>query len=264
LLRLNAPGADFPSMLVESNKRVTKITRGTDDLSLSSVVGAKRPGVPQAFGGAVPGREGVVRARLSHLLASLGDLPAQQPSFDRGPGFGGLLDEICPAGSVVIHGRRVPNKALSLEHLAIVPRGLVVVGSDLGHTLPVGFAPITSDWQSRQGSGGPALAAGGRFAERPAERRSGLVRDILRRGNGLHAWLSQTPWRHVPVFVAACSAPQVGPVQKAPLVLEGMRIGGLWLGAVNQLPEWLASDGRLDPEARAALGNFLAGELPVG
>jgi hypothetical protein len=56
----------------------------------------------------------------------------------------------------------------------------------------------------------------------------------------------------------------MGTMQKPPLMLEGMVLDGLWLGAVNQLPEWLASGGALDPAARSALGNFLAAELPVG
>jgi hypothetical protein len=52
--------------------------------------------------------------------------------------------------------------------------------------------------------------------------------------------------------------------QKPPLLLEGMTLDGLWLGAVNQLPEWRVSGGSLGSEARAALGSFLAAELPVG
>jgi hypothetical protein len=221
---------------VDSNNRVTKITRGGDVRSLSSMAGDGRSASPEPLAEAIPGREGVVRARLSHLLASLGDIPGQHPvaGFDRGPGFGRLLDEICPAGSVVMHGRRVPDKALALDHVAIVPRGLVLVGSDLGQLL------------------------------RGGDRRSGLVRKILHRGNALHAWLQETPFGHVPVFAAACSAPVMATMQKPPLMLEGMTLDGLWLGAVNQLPEWLASGEALDPEAGAALGNFLAGELPVG
>jgi hypothetical protein len=221
---------------VDSNKRVTKITRGGDVRALSSMAGDGRSASPEPLAGAIPGREGVVRARLSHLLASLGDIPGQHPvaAFDRGPGFGRLLDEMCPAGSVVMHGRRVPNKALALDHVAIAPRGLVLVGSDLGQSL------------------------------RGGDRRSGLVREILHRGNALHAWLQGTPFGHVPVFAAACSAPLMATMQKPPLLLEGMTLDGLWLGAVNQLPEWLASGGALDPEASAALGNFLAAELPVG
>jgi hypothetical protein len=114
--------------------------------------------------------------------------------------------------------------------------------------------------EERDGGDGPA---------RPTifglgERRTGVVREILRRGNALHSWLEGTAWGQVPVFAAACSAPLMGTTQKAPLMLEGMTLDGLWLGAVNQLPEWLASGGSLDPEARAALGNFLAAELPVG
>jgi hypothetical protein len=203
-----------------------------------------------------------VRARLSHLLASLGDIPAQHPAlaFDRGPGFGRLLDEICPAGSVVMHGRRVPNKALPLDHVAIVPRGLVVVGSDLGQAPAGGSSASGRARQPRDGLDRPT---------RPAvfglgDRRSGLVREILRRGNALRSWLDETPWGDVPVYAAACSAPLMGPMQKPPLMLEGMTLNGLWLGAVNQLPEWLALGGGLDHEARAALGNYLAAELPVG
>jgi hypothetical protein len=261
LLRLKSPGADPPEMPVDSNKRVTKITRGAEVRSLSSVVGGGRAGSLEPLAEAIPGREGVVRARLSHLLASLGDIPAQHPAlaFDRGPGFGRLLDEICPAGSVVMHGRRVPNKALPLDHVAIVPRGLVVVGSDLGQALRGGSIQRGKGWQGRDGFDRPARPVSGL-----GERRTGLVREILRRGNALRSWLDETSWGHVPVYAAACSAPLMGAMQKPPLMLEGMTLDGLWLGAVNQLPEWLASGGALDDEVRASLGNFLAGELPVG
>ncbi|HUC13717.1 MAG TPA: hypothetical protein VMS00_04620, partial [Acidimicrobiales bacterium] len=237
-------------------------TRGADVRSLSSVAGDSRPGIPEALVEAIPGREGVVRARLSHLLASLSDMPAQHPAlaFDRGPGFGRLLDEICPAGSVVMHGRRVPNKALALDHIAIVPRGLVVVGSDLGHALRGASSKRGTAWQSRERLDGPTRPA----ISGLGERRTGLVREILRRGNALRSWLDETSWGHVPVYAAACSAPLMGAMQKPPLMLAGMRLDGLWLGAVNQLPEWLASGGAFDHEACAALGNFLAAELPVG
>jgi hypothetical protein len=257
-----SPGADPPGMPVDSNKRVTKITRGGDVRSLSSMLGEGGPGGTEPLAEAIPGREGVVRERLSHLLASLGDIPSQHPAaaFDRGPGFGRLLDEICPAGSVVMHGRRVPDKALPLDHVAIVPRGLVVVGSDLSRALRGGIAQRGRDLQGRDGADGPGRPAS--FG--PGERRSGVVREILRRGNALHSWLEGTPWGHVPVFAAACSAPVMATMQKPPLMLEGMTLDGLWLGAVNQLPEWLASGGALGSEARAAVGNFLAAELPVG
>ncbi len=261
-----SPGADAPEMPVDSNKRVTKIMRDGDVRSLSSLAGDGRSAAPEPHAEAIPGREGVVRARLSHLLASLGDIPSQYPvaSFDRGPGFGRLLDEICPAGSVVMHGRRVPNKALALDHLAIVPRGLVVVGSDLGQSLRGGPSQRGGPGQTR-GQGREVLEALARPAlAAPGDRRTGLVRDILRRGNALHSWLAETPWGHVAVFAAACSAPLMGTMQKPPLMLEGMTLDGLWLGAVNQLPEWLASGEDLEPEARTALGNFLAAELPVG
>lgn len=249
-------------MPVDSNKRVTKITRGADVRSLSSVIGDSRAGSPEPVAEAIPGREGVVRARLSHLLASLGDIPGQHPAlaFDRGPGFGRLLDEICPAGSVVMHGRRVPNKALPLDHVAIVARGLVVVGSDLGQALRGGSSQRGRAWQGRDGLDGPARPA----LSELGERRTGLVREILRRGNALRSWLDETPWGHVPVYAAACSAPLMGAMQKPPLLLEGMTLDGLWLGAVNQLPEWLALGGAVDDDVRAALGNFLAAELPVG
>jgi hypothetical protein len=261
-------GADPPGMPVDSSKRVTKITRGGDVRSLSSVLGEGRPGGPEPLAEAIPGREEVVRERLSHLLASLGDIPSQHPAaaFDRGPGFGRLLDEICPAGSIVMHGRRVPDKALPLDHVAIVPRGLVVVGSDLGRALRGGSSQRGRALQGRESREGWEGADGpGRQASfGPGERRSGVVREILRRGNALHSWLEETPWGHVPVFAAACSAPLMARMQKPPLMLEGMTLDGLWLGAVNQLPEWLASGGALGSEARAAVGNFLAAELPVG
>jgi len=258
-------------MPVDSNKRVTKITRGTDVRSLSSVLGEIGPGALEPLADAIPGREGVVRARLSHLIASLGEIPSQHPTaaFDRGPGFGRLLDEICPAGSVVMHGRRVPDKALPLDHVAIVPRGLVIVASDLGQALRGGSSQPSRALQGRDGRDGRDGREG---VDGPArstifglgERRTGLIREILRRGNALHSWLEETPWGHVPVFAAACSAPLMATTQKPPLLLEGMTLDGLWLGAVNQLPEWLVSGGSLGSEARAALGSFLAAELPVG
>jgi hypothetical protein len=267
LLRLKSPGADAPEMPVDSNKRVTKITRGGDVRALSSMAGDGRSASPEPLAEAIPGREGVVRARLSHLLASLGDIPGQHPVavFDRGPGFGRLLDEICPAGSVVMHGRRVPNKALALDHVAIVPRGLVLVGSDLGQSLRAGPSQHARAGQGSRGQGREILDGPARPPiSGPGDRRTGLVREILHRGNALHAWLQGTSFGHVPVFAAACSAPLMATMQKPPLLLEGMTLDGLWLGAVNQLPEWLASGGALDPEASAALGNFLAAELPVG
>jgi hypothetical protein len=249
-------------MPVDSNKRVTKITRGADARSLSSVLGEAGPRGHEPLAEAIPGREGVVRARLTHLIASLGEIPSQGPAaaFDRGPGFGRLLDEICPAGSVVMHGRRVPDKALPLDHVAIVPRGLVVVGSDLGQALRGGPSQRARASQRRDAGDGAARPA----VTRLGEQRTGVVREILRSGNALRSWLGETPWGDVPVFAAACSAPLMGTMQKPPLMLEGMTLDGLWLGAVNQLPEWLSSGGALDPEARAALGNFLAAELPVG
>jgi hypothetical protein len=263
-----SPGADPPGMPVDSNKRVTKITRGGDGRSLSSVSGEGRPGGLEPLAGAIPGREGLVRQRLSHLLASLGDIPSQHPSeaFDRGPGFGRLLDEICPAGSVVMHGRRVPDKALALDHVAIVPRGLVVVGSDLGQPSRGGPSQRGRALQGRDGreAGDAADGPGRQAIFGLGERRTGVVREILRRGNALRSWLEGTPWGHVPVFAAACSAPLMATMQKPPLMLEGMTLDGLWLGAVNQLPEWLGSGVALGSEARAAVGNFLAAELPVG
>ena len=48
----------------------------------------------------------------------------------------------------------------------------------------------------------------------------------------------------------------MGAMQKPPLMLEGMTLDGLWLGAVNQLPG-VARFGRSPrPEARAALGQL--------
>jgi hypothetical protein len=240
------------------------MTGGADGRSLSSIVGGGRAHSAEALAEAMPGREGVVRARLSQLLASLGDLPASHPAlaFDRGPGFGRLLDEICPVGSVVMHSRRVPNKALSLDHLAIVPRGLVVVGSDLAAASRSGLGHGGAPWQVRENIG--AWARQGAPWTGPTPRRAGIVRELLRGGYALNSWLGQTAWAEVPVFVAACSAPVLGPTQKAPLVLEGMTLDGLWLGAVNQLPDWMASGGSLDTVAGAELGQFLATELPVG
>lgn len=236
------------------------MTRVAEGRSLSALVAVSGPEGPEPLAGAMPGREGLVRARLSHLLASLGDLPAQHPAlaFDRPPGFGRLLDEICPAGSVVMHSRRVPNRALALDHLVIVPRGLVVVGTDIGQALRSGFSQRGATWHASENLG-RRDGTGDSWARRP-----GVVREALRRGYALHGWLAGTPWAEVPVFVAACSAPVMGVTQKPPLMLEGFALDGLWLGAVNQLPEWLASGGSLDSAARAALVHFLAEELPVG
>ncbi len=192
--------------------------------------------------GPAPGREGVVMARLSNLLACLGEMPVWDVAGDaRDDAFGKLLDRICPAGLVVMHGRRVPDRALPLEHIFISTRGVVVVGSS--------FEP--------PGEGGAHKRSNGtEGASKPAC--SDPVRGTLRRARALRTWLEEMGWETVPVTAAVCSGGAVPRSTGSPFVL-----GNLWLGAVQYLPAWLGSGGDLDGQAMEVLACFLGTELPA-
>jgi hypothetical protein len=198
------------------------------------------------------GREGVVKARLSILLAALGELPAQFPTEQARPGQGlaHLIDDMCSATTPVIHAKLLPLCSLDLEHLVVAPRGLVVVSPEWAPAPPKG--PRTDVPPGRVRS---ASARSGGPEER---RRSRLVREALRRANALRAWLETTPWAGTPVWAAVCSAPVLGPPPSPPVVLDG-----LWLGDLQRLPAWLGTGADLDAPDRAALGYYLSAELPA-
>ena len=213
-----------------------------------------------------PGREEVVRARLSGLLSRLGTLPLAGDEEDdlqrcgvgdmpADLGVGRLLDVFCPKGVVVVRDSwPAPAEALEppspVHHLVVAPRGAVVVGSC-----------------------GP----------RPEER-SPAVRAALSRAGVLRKSLGATAWCATPVFAAVCvvpapplpGAPHQGPAvarpvrprprpaaplagwlsERAPVV-----IGELWVGCPGRLPAWLASGNALGPDDRGALCSHLAGSL---
>jgi hypothetical protein len=215
------------------------------------------PGAP--LGATGPGeREEIVRDRLCRLLAVLGDIPFQRPitAPNWGNTLGQLLDDTCPPGTVVMHARRVPDAGLRLEHLAVAPRGLVVVGPYLEQSPPPGFGRHSATARSRSpkvGGAPPLLRSPG------GARRSGPVRETLCRSRALRSWLAGTRWAEVPVLAAVCSAAVLGPTANPPKVL-----GGLWLGPANELPAWLGSGRSLDGTTCGALAYFLASELPEG
>ncbi len=227
--------------------------------------------------GPVAGREDIVRARLSRLLATLGELSAERPpsSPDWRPALRRFLDGRCPAGTLVMHGRRLPNRPLVLEHLIVAPRGLVVVSPSFSQVLRGGYSHPAPGWRARQAGGGvnsrlearggnARLAAGGVNARlavgvAPAgDRRPVLVRDTLRRCYALRSWLGGGPWDGVPVLAAVCGCPAARAPAHPWLMLDG-----LWLGTADQLPGWLMSEESLDEATRADLGRFLAEALPV-
>lgn len=201
---------------------------------------------------ALQGRESVVKARLSILLAVLGEFPSQFTTEPPPPGTGlaHLIDDMCPTGTLVVHDKKLAPCALPLEHLVVAPRGLVVVSPEW---IPVPVkGPERAEPTRRPGA--TATEASGL----DDGQRSRLVREALRRANALRAWLDQTPWTGTPVWAAVCLEPVVGPPPAPPVALDG-----LWVGDVERLPAWLACRSDLDGPDRAALGYFLAAELPA-
>ncbi len=233
--------------------------------------GTRIPGGPEAYrrldsAQTVAGREEIVKSRLSSLFAALGVPPPDRPSglADWRPALRRFLDGSCPPGTVVMHGRRLPDRPLALEHLVIAPRGLVVVGPSFGHVLRDGHTNRGAGGKARPVASrlGPPLA--GATAAAPAtagagDRRPALVRETLRRCYALRTWLGGSRWDAVPVLAAVCSCPVV----RAPAP-PWMMLDGLWLGTADQLPAWLVSEDILGPGARTELGRFLAEALPIG
>jgi len=227
-----------------------------------STLRARRGGVPALpgeeeawesrwrFGDPSPtGRERVVQARLSILLAALGELPGSRADARPGEGLARLLDKLCSC-AVVIHDKELPQGGVALEHVVVAPRGLVVVSPAWAPVPLRGPKPGRGDGRARAY---PLPSAG------EGRRRSRIVRETLRRGKALSAWLDQTAWAGTPVWAAVCSAPVLGlPVEPA------VMLDGLWLGDIERLASWLASGLDLDGPRRSALGRFLAAELPAG
>jgi hypothetical protein len=199
-----------------------------------------------------------VRDRLCRLLAVLGDIPFQRPitAPNWGDTLGQLLDDICPAGTVVMHARRVPDTGLRLEHLAVAPRGLVVIGPYLGQASPRSPSRHNAVARSRSATGGGSAAL---IRGQAGARRPGPVRETLCRSRAMRSWLAGTRWAEVPVLAAVCSAAVLGPTAN-----PARALGGLWLGPANELPAWLASGRSLDGTTGGALAYFLASELPGG
>ena len=179
-LRAKGIAADPPGMALESEDPFANET-GT----------AGAPARSMLSGYCREGREEIVRDRLRRLLAVLGDVPFQRsitaPNW--GNTLGQLLDDTCPPGTMVMHGRRVPDRVpdsgLRLEHLAVAPRGLVVIGPYLGHA-PAGAAShrdALGKYKSANGVGSSAFPRG-----QVSARRSGPVRETLRRSRR-HAFL---------------------------------------------------------------------------
>ena len=244
-------GADFGVMPVQRQEHVTEMARAAETSPPPSSGGLTGWEVAWDMAGLtvshIPpeGREGVVRARLSTLLASLGEFPAQRDLAGAEPSdaVSDLLDDICPAGSVVMHGRSLPALGVKLENLVIASRGAVVV------------SPVLAPFPARGRSGtrrAPAAQAGRGIS------RSTVVRETLRRAHALRAWMSATPWAGTPVIAAVCSEPAPANVGEPPLA-----IGELWLGPTESLPGWLSSGEALRGTGAAALGYFLAAELPA-
>lgn len=195
-----------------------------------------------------PGREGLVRARLSNLLACLGELPGpmEMMGTELSQALARFLDDACPAGTVVMHGRKLPGRDIVLENLVIGARGVVVAKPLL--------APVPGGG-GKQRAGAPR--AGALVANRGTTR-SAVVRETLHRAYALRAWLAGTSWLGTPVLAAVCYEPAPATASEAPVVLDA-----LWLGAAEHLFAWLMSGDTLNGGTAAALSCFLAAELPV-
>jgi hypothetical protein len=228
--------------------------------------------------GLPPGaRQDVVKARLSNLLASLGEFSADRSSApaEWRPALRRFLDENCPAEVVVMHGRRLAHRPLTIEHLLVAPRGVVVVGPSFGQVLSEGVGspgplshpgplrhpgPLSHPGPPASGPAGAGLATKTwPGPSRPRARRPVLVRETLRRCYALRSWLEASCWESVPVLAAVCSCP-VNPQESHP----GLMLDGLWLGTADQLPDWLVSEPAITGADRAQLATFLAAALPVG
>jgi hypothetical protein len=248
-------------MQVERNKKARSTGRPIDLSSpLPGPVAGNRtiaPGWPGGPAG-VTGREDIVRVRLRLLLAALGELPTDRPPPpDWRPALRRFLDGRCPPGTLVMHGRSLPNRPLVIEHLIVAPRGLVVVGPSFGAVLHGGYTHPAPGWQARTSVPrlNIALAVG---TARAGDRRPALVRETLRRCYALRSWLAEGRWGGVPVLAAVCGCPAAR-ASAAPWVM----IDSLWLGTADQLPGWLVSEELLDLPARVELYRALTEELPV-
>ena len=187
----------------------------------------------------------MVKERLTTLLAALGELPGPGLLLP-GEGLARIVDDICPAGAMVVRSKSLPGCALALERLVVGPRGVVVVSTE--------WVPP----RSKMNVGAPGALRSACTAATSAQdrRRSRVVREALRRARALHAWLDGTAWAGVPVWAAVCLPPLGAPVPPPPVVIDG-----LWVGPIERLPAWLASGPELDSSSRAALGCFLNSEL---
>jgi len=244
-------------------------------------------------------RDGLVKERLSSLLESLGELPAgfppdvsalATPSPEPLQGLGRVLSEICPAGTVLIHNRRLKGCALGLEHLVVAPRGVVVVSPEWAPVkvrFPTAPAPMLSGAAANSAAllaqnegasncasmahpslfsstflfsgtlpGAPPGAGTGGGQASGRRRRSAVVRAALRRAHALRSWLENAPWAGTPVLAAVCCLPMIGAPPLAPVLIDG-----LWLGPIERLAPWLAGGADLSPTARVALGQYLAAAL---
>jgi hypothetical protein len=250
-------------MRVERNKKARRTT-GPIDLSSPLLAGPgagnKTVDLGRAGGsGRVAGREDIVRVRLRLLLTALGELPAQRPAVppDWRPALRRFLDGRCPPGTLVLHGRSLPNRPLVVEHLVVAPRGLVVVGPSFGQVLHGGYNHPAPTWRARESAARPniALAVG---TARAGDRRPALVRETLRRCYALRSWLAAGPWDGVPVLAAVCGCPAARASAQPWLMIDG-----LWLGTADQLPDWLVSEEFLDLPTRVELYRSLAEQMPI-
>jgi hypothetical protein len=216
-------------MRVERNKKARRTT-GPIDLSSPLLAGPgagnKTVDLGRAGGsGRVAGREDIVRVR--------------------------------PPGTLVLHGRSLPNRPLVVEHLVVAPRGLVVVGPSFGQVLHGGYNHPAPTWRARESAARPniALAVG---TARAGDRRPALVRETLRRCYALRSWLAAGPWDGVPVLAAVCGCPAARASAQPWLMIDG-----LWLGTADQLPDWLVSEEFLDLPTRVELYRSLVEQMPI-
>jgi hypothetical protein len=223
-------GSEAPAREATANLRLAHVTYPSVRLVTS---GAPQVGPLPAEG---PERAHIARARRDNLFAALTDNGSPDEAWlcaaDGMWALTRLLDELVPAGVVVLHDRRLPDRPVLFRHLVVARRGVVVVdGVHQRHLVR----------RSPSGS-----------------RRAGPVRDAVRRAVALRRLLVGSAWEGVPVNAAVCLIDSDARYTSRPL-----SFGDVWVGRSQYVLPWIASGHALRREQRRQLGDHLDALLPL-
>lgn len=151
---------------------------------------------------------------------------------------GARLDRI--DGIEVLHDRQIPGTRTNIDHIAIGPGGVYVIGTKFAgagkHRGPIGFL--------RHDRG---LVIGGQDQTK-------LLAKIGNQVGAITRVLRETP---IPVTAALCFVEAQWPVPPRPLMLQGV-----WVGWPDALPRLVRQTGFLDSEAMKTAARMLDTRLP--